>query len=139
MQCFIALEDHTLEGGCLKVFEGSNKLGLVKHYSVMCRSGISKLTIPSEKLKKISKTKKLKNIKLKAGACIFFTYLTIHGSSSNASPHDQARIVVQMHSDKDYISNKNNLKFWKTRSFKESKILKKMIKSKKDRYKKTIN
>ena len=33
----------------------------------------------------------------------------------------------------------NNLKFWKTRSFKESKILKKMIKSKKDRYKKTIN
>ena len=139
MQCFIALEDHTLEGGCLKVFEGSNKLGLIKHYSVMCRSGISKLTIPSEKLKKISKTKKLKNIKLKAGACIFFTYLTIHGSSSNASSNDQARIVVQMHSEKDFISNKNNLKFWKLRSLKETNILKNMIKSKKNRYKKTVN
>ena len=101
--------------------------------------GISKLTIPSEKLKIISKTKKLKNIKLKAGSCIFFSYLTIHGSSSNASSKDQARIVVQMHSEKDFISNKNNLKFWKLRSLKETNILKNIIKSKKNRYKKTVN
>ena len=139
MQCFIALKDHNIDGGCLKVFEGSNKLGLIKHYQVMCRSGISKLTIPAQKLKKISKKNKLRDIKLKAGAAIFFTYLTIHGSSSNASPNDQPRIVVQMHSNNDEISKKNNFKFWKARSSNEIDILKKMIVSKKNRYKKTIN
>ena len=139
MQCFIALEDHNLDGGCLKVFEGSNKLGLIKHYQVMSRSGISKLTIPAQKLKKISKKNKLRNIKLKAGSCIFFTYLTIHGSSSNASSNDQTRIVVQMHSENEKISKKNNLKFWKARSLSEIDILKKMIVSKKNRFKKTIN
>ena len=105
----------------------------------MCRSGISKLTIPAQKLKKISKKNKLRDIKLKAGAAIFFTYLTIHGSSSNASPNDQPRIVVQMHSNNDEISKKNNFKFWKARSSNEIDILKKMIVSKKNRYKKTIN
>lgn len=139
MQCFIALEDHNIEGGCLKVFEGSNKLGLIKHYQVMCRSGVSKLTIPAQKLKNISKKNKLRNVKLKAGACIFFTYLTIHGSSSNASPNDQPRIVVQMHSKNEDISKKNNLKFWKARSLSEVTVLKKMIDSKKNRFKKTIN
>ena len=46
LQCFIAFHDHNISGGCLRVFKGSHKLGLVKHENIMTRNGISKFTIP---------------------------------------------------------------------------------------------
>ena len=44
-----------------------------------------------------------------------------------------------MHSKNEDISKKNNLKFWKARSLSEVTVVKKMIDSKKNRFKKTIN
>tara|TARA_Y100000591_G_scaffold314170_1_gene320444 strand:- start:2587 stop:3405 length:819 start_codon:yes stop_codon:yes gene_type:complete len=138
IQCFIALENHYLESGCLRVFKGSHKLGLIKHHSVMTRNGISKLTPSSEQLKKISKKNKLVNLELKAGSCVFFNYNLIHGSSSNASEHNQLRMVVQLlqkNSNRDKLKNKA---VWKKRNLNEIKILKKIIKLK-NRLGKAIN
>ena len=96
LQCFIALHDHTLGGGCLKIFKGSHKLGLLKHESIMTRNALSKFTIPAAHLLKVSRKCKLENIELKKGSCVFFSYNTIHGSSSNASNKNQNRMICQM-------------------------------------------
>ena len=55
LQCFIAFHDHNISGGCLRIFKGSHKLGLVKHENIMTRNGLSKFTIPASILLKISK------------------------------------------------------------------------------------
>ena len=127
IQCFISLENHFVESGCLRVFKGSHKLGLIKHHTVMTRNGVSKLTPSSSTLKKISKKNKLKSLELKAGSCVFFNYNLIHGSSSNASQYDQLRMVVQLIKKKNNRSKKKNNNVWKNRNLKEIKILQKII------------
>ena len=127
IQCFIAFHDHNLSGGCLRIFSGSHKLGLVKHENIMTRNGLSKYTIPAKKLTKISKKCKLINLELKKGSCVFFNYNIIHGSSSNASNTDQNRMICQMMSVK---SEHNKLKIEavnRQRTQEEIKILQKMI------------
>ena len=71
IQCFISLENHFVESGCLRVFKGSHKLGLIKHHTVMTRNGVSKLTPSSSTLKKYQKNK-LMNLELKAGFLYIF-------------------------------------------------------------------
>lgn len=131
IQCFIALQDHYLGSGCLRVFRGSHKLGLVKHHVVMTRNGVSKLTPSSDQLKKISKKNKLINIELKAGSCLFFNYQLIHGSSSNASEFQQLRMIVQLLKKNNNRDKKKNSNVWKKRNLKEISILQKMINLKK--------
>jgi ectoine hydroxylase-related dioxygenase (phytanoyl-CoA dioxygenase family) len=127
IQCFIALQDHYLESGCLRVFKGSHKLGLIKHHVVMTRNGVSKLTPSSDQLKKISKKNKMLNLELKAGSCVFFNYQLIHGSSSNASKHNQLRMVVQLLQKKNNRNKQKNNDVWKKRNLQEISLLKKFI------------
>ena len=139
LQCFIALKDQKIENGCLRILKGSHKNGLVKHDSVMTRSGMTKLTISSTNLKRLSKKNKIHNLELSAGTGVFFSYLTIHGSSSNASEIDQPRLIIQMIPKNGSINRKKNLSLWKKRSDNEKSILKKMLEKKLGRYKKKIN
>ena len=129
LQCFIAFHDHNLSGGCLRIFKGSHKLGLVKHVNIMTRNGLSKFTIPASVLKKISKKCKLKNLELKKGSCVFFGYSSIHGSSSNASAENQNRMICQMMSLNADHHLSTNQKINNKRSKSEFDILKKMIKT----------
>lgn len=131
IQCFIALQDHYLGSGCLRVFKGSHKLGLIEHDTVMTRNGVSKLTPSSDKLKKISKKNKLIPIELKAGSCLFFNYQLIHGSSSNASEFQQLRMIVQLLKKENNRDKKKNSNVWKKRNLKEISILQKIINLKK--------
>lgn len=127
LQCFIAFHDHNLSGGCLRIFKGSHKLGLVKHENIMTRNGLSKFTIPASSLLKISKRCKLENLELKKGSCVFFTYNTIHGSSSNASKDNQNRMICQMMSLNADHRISTNQSINNKRTKKEVEILNKMI------------
>ena len=127
IQCFMAIENHNLSGGCLRVFKGSHKLGLIKHYNVMTRNGLFKLTPSAQKLLKINKKYKLKELELKSGSCIFFNYNLIHGSSSNASSNSQCRMVFQMIAKNSRRNDYLNKKVWKKRNDEEIKFLKKII------------
>ena len=127
IQCFIALHDHDLSGGCLRIFKGSNNLGLIKHENMMTRNGLSKFTIPASKLIKISKKCKLVNLELKKGSCVFFNYNTIHGSSSNASNKNQNRMICQMMSSGAKHAARARKTVNRKRTKEEIKILQKMI------------
>ena len=136
IQCFIAFHDHNLSGGCLRIFSGSHKFGLVKHENTMTRSGLSKFTIPATKLTEINRKCKLINLELKAGSCVFFNYKTIHGSSSNASNKDQNRMICQMRSLESKQEKLENKTINTQRTKEEIEILQKMIKTLQKRNKK---
>ncbi len=127
LQCFVAFEDHKLGSGCLRVFKGSHKIGLIKHYLVMTRNGLSKLTPCSKELVNLSKRFELVNLELKAGSCVFFDYKLLHGSSSNASENSQLRMVYQMISSNSKRDEKKNRQIWLKRNKQEIDILKKII------------
>lgn len=127
IQCFIALEDHTKEGGCLNIIKSSHNTKRIPHDLVMTRNGISKLTVKPSILKKLCKNNNFKAMELKMGDCVFFSYLTLHGSSSNSSPLDQTRMIIQfMNKDKSHDEKKTK-EFFRDRKAKEIKILELML------------
>tara|TARA_R110002051_G_scaffold214187_1_gene279040 strand:- start:727 stop:1560 length:834 start_codon:yes stop_codon:yes gene_type:complete len=127
IQCFIALEDHSIQGGCLNIIKGSHKSKRIPHDMVMTRNGISKLTVKPDILKQLSKGNNFKPMELKKGSCVFFSYVTLHGSSSNSSPLDQTRMVIQfMNKDKSHDEDKTQ-EFFSNRKLKEIKILELML------------
>lgn len=96
LQVFIALED--LNHAPLNVFSGSHKLGLLKHTMCLERNGKAKYRIENHELNKIKD--RFKTIHMKKGSALFFNYKLVHGSSSNFSPIDQPRAIVQLCTNK---------------------------------------
>lgn len=92
LQAFIALED--LDYAPLNVFVGSHKLGVLPHTFGMERQGMGKYRVRNNHLREIAST--FMPVKLRKGSVLFFDYLLVHGSASNASPVDQPRAVVQL-------------------------------------------
>lgn len=91
IQCFIALDD--LDYCPLNVFVGSHKKGLLKHETILERNGKAKYIIPQFELRQIKNS--FKSLSLKRGDVVFFNYLLVHGSASNASPYNQRRAILQ--------------------------------------------
>lgn len=92
LQVFIALEN--LDHAPLNIFVGSHKLGLLKHIMCVERNGKAKYRIENQELLKIKDS--FKTIHMKKGSALFFNYKLVHGSSSNSSPFDQPRAIVQL-------------------------------------------
>ena len=87
----VHLDDAPVEKGCLCVYPGSHKLGLLPHnpdggwHLPPNEYPLSKATpLPGE-----------------AGDAIFFSYLTIHGSDINVSNEARTTILVQMRDPED--------------------------------------
>lgn len=91
LQCFIALDD--LDYCPLNVFIGSHKKGLLEHETLIERDGKAKYIIPQQVLRQFKND--FLSIKLKRGDALFFNYLLVHGSASNASPFNQRRAILQ--------------------------------------------
>jgi len=73
--CWMALDDATLENGCLSYVPGSHMLGLLPH----CRFDDHNLTV--------SETGSMNEVPVPvpAGSCVFHHVLTLHRSSANKS------------------------------------------------------
>jgi hypothetical protein len=125
LQCFIAVDN--LNACPLNVFEGSHNYGLQAHIIGMERNGYSKYRIPNKLLKKYSNS--FKSLYLQKGDMVIFDYLLIHGSSSNASPYNQARAVVQL--IKEGVKMTNSSQIFEKRKATEYEILSKMIEDRK--------
>tara|TARA_R110000824_G_scaffold242294_2_gene430963 strand:+ start:1350 stop:2165 length:816 start_codon:yes stop_codon:yes gene_type:complete len=129
IQCFIALEDHTALGGCLNIMRGSHKRGRIPHDLVMTRNGISKLTINPQVLKELSENDDFQPLHLKKGSCVFFSYITVHGSASNSSPFDQTRMVVEYMGESKRHDDEKTKTFLSRRRKQERGILQSMLDS----------
>jgi len=90
----------TCDMGCLRIFEGSHKLGRLPNTS-------GQVEKENEILKNYP-LEKGKIIEAEAGDVLFFHYFTLHGSLPNRSIKTRKTVLVQMHSGKDKVEDGNN-------------------------------
>jgi ectoine hydroxylase-related dioxygenase (phytanoyl-CoA dioxygenase family) len=96
MQIYIALDDHTIDNGCLKIIPGSDKFGLLGHRDIIGDNLGHKRRIPRKTLQYLSDEYEIKNIPMKSGDVLFFNHLMVHGSSANYTNKDRRGIVLQV-------------------------------------------
>ena len=77
--CWMALDDATIENGCMHYIPGSHKLGLIKHKEIKNTPHL----IPDVDFALGSEIP----VPIPAGACIFHHLLTLHSSKANTSPN----------------------------------------------------
>lgn len=95
LQIYIALDDHTLENGCLKVIPGSHKLGLLPHENIVNHLLDHKRRIPYKKMHEIFNKCGMVNVIMNRGDVLFFGHRFVHGSASNNSQLNRKSIVMQ--------------------------------------------
>ena len=83
ISCWVALDDVTLENGCMHMLPGSHRLGLIEHRRAMdsflhARGIDLAQAVP---------------VLMAAGSCSFHHSLTLHGSGPNRTP-DRRRALV---------------------------------------------
>ena len=77
--CWMALDDATLENGCMHYIPGSHKLGLVNHKEIKNTPHL----IPDVDFELGAEVP----VPIPAGACIFHHLLALHSSKANQSAH----------------------------------------------------
>jgi len=115
LQVFIALEDQTLENGCLRIIKNSHKLGMLEHEDIVWNHTGHKRRVTHKELKRAYKHGGILNCELKKGDILFFNHLLVHGSSSNQSPFDRKAIIMQVQNtqvpkDKKIFEKYNNFR-----------------------------
>lgn len=86
---FIAIDPATRQNGCLKLVEGSHRLGRLEHTFY---DGISDSGVDEERLKVILERMPEHHIELEPGDAVVFHCNILHGSDANLS--DQPRLAL---------------------------------------------
>jgi len=81
VSCWIALDDATLENGCMRVIKGSHRFGIIE------RTRIPAFLTPEELANETA-------VPLPAGSCMFHHGLTLHGSHANNSPYRRRGLAI---------------------------------------------
>lgn len=81
--CWMALDDATLENGCMQLIPGSHKWGLVEHVGHELQ--VSEENIPMDQVQVAE---------MKAGALLAFHVLTLHYSAPNTSEKGRRSLIV---------------------------------------------
>jgi 2-oxoglutarate-dependent dioxygenase len=97
LNCWIALNDMSPENGCLQVVPRSHLNGTLgkadtsadANGGMMSSKSADFIPIPSDFLP----------VRMRAGDCIVFTRLTIHGSGENTTPDHRVGYAIQYHRD----------------------------------------
>lgn len=98
MQVFIAIDDHSLTNGCLRLIPESHKLGELNSVDVVTGNQLHKRRTSVESLIEATKKLEIKNCVLRKGDVLFFNHLLLHSSSSNPSKHSRKALVMQAQS-----------------------------------------
>lgn len=127
LQVFISIDEHDKENGCLKVFEGSHREGVLKYEDILGSNLTHKRRVSFKELEKLKKKYKIKDIIMKPGDLLFFNHLLVHGSSKNISNKSRLSALIQFYDPKIKIDNKKFYKYINFRSnFVKSELEKKL-------------
>lgn len=137
IQVFIAIDEHKKDNGCLQVFEGSHKEGVLAYEDIVNINGSHKRRVKSEDLDKLDKKYKIKKIEMKSGDVLFFNHFLVHGSSSNLSSKSRLSALMQFYDNKLKFNNKKFTEYSKFRAKFVEKYYLSSIKKIKD-YKKKL-
>lgn len=92
LTCYIALDDTTVENGCVHMVPGSHRWNLLEQSTLIDASdmdGIKSQLTPEQQA-----DFKPEPVELKAGECSFHDCLTVHGSHPNRSDRPRRGIVL---------------------------------------------
>jgi phytanoyl-CoA hydroxylase len=96
VSCWIALDDATLENGCVRMLPGSHRRGVIPHErrddGFLHAQGVDLATaVP---------------VLLPAGGCSFHQSCTVHGSGPNQTPHRRRGLVTSyMRADSRWVGD----------------------------------
>ena len=112
------LEDHNFKNAGLKLFDGSHKLGFIKHAPFININGLCKFMISQKKLDKLNKKHKLIEINVQPGD-ILFSLINCSWVLTQFISKSRAIILSQLNTFSNLPKNvKNAIKF----NLKRSKI-----------------
>ncbi|MFC1750835.1 phytanoyl-CoA dioxygenase family protein, partial [Pseudomonadota bacterium] len=89
ISCMIAIDDSTIENGCLQIYRGSHCLGRIEHESV------GKQMTPNEmRLKAVDERFEKISINLDKGDAVFFHCNLLHFSAKNTSAYPRRTLIT---------------------------------------------
>jgi ectoine hydroxylase-related dioxygenase (phytanoyl-CoA dioxygenase family) len=97
LQVFIAIDQHDKINGCLKVFEGSHKEGILDYEDIVNINCSHKRRVTVDNLTKISKKYEIVDVEMEPGDALFFNHLLVHGSPSNLSAYSRLSALMQFY------------------------------------------
>ena len=97
MQVYVALEDQTLENGCIKMIPYHDSV--LDYYDTTNIHLNHKRAIKPAELDRVYKSHGIINLELKAGDVVFFNHLIPHSSSSNNGPNNRKAMVFLTYKD----------------------------------------
>jgi ectoine hydroxylase len=97
LQVFIAIDQHDKINGCLKVFEGSHKEGILDYEDIVNINCSHKRRVTVDTLNKISKKYRIVDVEMEPGDALFFNHLLVHGSPSNLSANSRLSALMQFY------------------------------------------
>ena len=96
VSAWIALDDATLENGCMRVIPGSHKAGVMEHQHLQdYQVDEAKLDTSNEVL-----------VPLNAGGCLFFHSLLLHATAPNHSPHARRSMIISAMSARSHYTGR---------------------------------
>lgn len=95
IQIYIAIDKHTVENGCLRIFPKSHKLGLLEHEDIIGYNLNHKKQLTLNSLDYLHSKSPVTAIEMEPGDCLIFSHLLAHGSSSNNTPNDRKAFIIQ--------------------------------------------
>lgn len=98
--CWMALDDATVENGCMRFLPGSHRLGPLEHHH------LEGPHIVPEGWEELSQRPDEVAVELKAGSCSFHHSLVLHETAPNRSPHPRrAMTTAYMSAQSRYTGN----------------------------------
>lgn len=98
--CWMALDDASVENGCMRFLPGTHKLGPLVHHH------LEGPHIVPEGWEEMSKRPEEVAVELKAGSCCFHHSLTLHETAPNRTPHPRrAMTTAYMRANSRYTGN----------------------------------
>jgi len=107
INCMIFVDDHSHYNAGLWVFPKSHKK-MYKHDKFLNINSLQKFFIKPNILDELNKKEPAVPIQAKAGSCLFFHSMLIHGSSHNISSNNRRILLYDISNLKDYKSLKKD-------------------------------
>ena len=95
LQIYVAIDEHTVENGCLMGFPGSHRMGLLEHEDMVNSFYNHKRRITYHAMDRLQSQINVRYLLMKPGDVLLFSHRFVHGSSANNSPFDRMSLVIQ--------------------------------------------
>lgn len=105
ISAWIALDDSTIENGCVRYVAGSHKLGILPH----APSGVvgnSQAVVDDPRWKDLPECP----VEVRRGSCILHHCLTVHRSEPNRSPNPRRGLIYVYMSDRVRVTDPSRLR-----------------------------